>query len=438
MRMQNGRHIGKIVLRMPVVPEHSDGGSAGRQGTWLITGGLRGLGLEVARWLAGRGVRHLALLGRRPPDEAAEAVLAALRNDSCTVLVLQGDVSSSEVVTQALRQIESTMPPLRGVVHGAGVLDDGALLNQDWARFRTVLGAKVQGAWLLDRLTAGYELDAFVLFSSMASLLGPAGQANHAAANAFLDALAHDRRRRGLPGTSINWGAWSRIGAVAGGDLEARLATQGVGMIAPEQGLAVLGQVLLADATQVVVLPIDWEHFNRQTDSHFSSRLFEGTDAAKGARPLPVGDILQRLQTVVPARRRQVLVDLLQDEVARVLRLDGSRPPDPAQGFADMGMDSLMAVEVRNRLQERFAPDPPFPATVLFDHPTIADLATHLLGPILGFEKPAETESDATLEKSRQTIVDEIEQLSENDLATLVAEELQTLFPSPDPNGGVH
>ena len=260
-RMKNGGQIGKIVLRMPVVPE--------RSGTWLITGGMRGLGLEVARWLAGRGVRHLALLGRRPPDEAAEAVLSALRNDGCQVLVLQGDVSSSEVVTDALQEVESTMPPLRGVVHAAGVLDDGALLNQDWERFRTVLGAKVQGAWLLDRLTAHYELDAFVLFSSMASLLGPAGQANHAAANAFLDALAHDRRRRGLAGTSINWGAWSGIGAVAGSDLEARLAAQGVGMIAPEQGLAVLGQVLRADAAQVVVLPIDWEEFNRQTDSHW-------------------------------------------------------------------------------------------------------------------------------------------------------------------------
>ncbi len=170
----------------------------------MITGGLRGLGLEVARWLAGRGVRHLALIGRRPPDEAAEAVLSALRNDGYTVLVLQGDVSRSEVVTNALQEVEGTMPPLRGVVHAAGVLDDGALLNQDWERFRKVLGAKVQGAWLLDRLTAGYELDAFVLFSSMASLLGPAGQANHAAANAFLDAACrHDLALAGSAGKHV-------------------------------------------------------------------------------------------------------------------------------------------------------------------------------------------------------------------------------------------
>ncbi len=132
-----------------------------------------------------------------------------------------------------------------------------------------------------------------------------------------------------------------------------------------------------------------------------------------------------------------MLVDLLQDEVARVLRLDGSRLPDPAQGFADMGMDSLMAVEVRNRLQDRFAPDPPFPATVLFDHPTIADLANYLLGAILGvYGETGDRAPESTLENTRQTIVDEIEQLSENDLASLVAEELQTLFPSPDSSEG--
>ncbi len=239
-----------------------------REGTYLITGGMGGLGLEVAGWLVRTGVRHLALLGRHAPSERAEVVMARLRAEGCTVQVYACDVSEGEELAQVLDRISGSLPPLRGVVHAAGVLDDGALINQSWDRFRTVLAAKVRGAWNLDRLTAGQPLECFVLFSSMTSLLGPVGQGNHAAANAFLDALAHDRRHRGQPGSTINWGAWSEVGAAADLIYRSRWASsQGVGLIDPAQGLVALSAILSGDTAQVAVMPVDWDVFARRLRS---------------------------------------------------------------------------------------------------------------------------------------------------------------------------
>ena len=173
-----------------------------------------------------------------------------------------GDVSREEDVRRILRQIEEAMPPLAGVIHSAGVLRDGVLLNQNWERFEEVLAPKVLGAWHLHRLTAGRDLRLFVLFSSTASVLGNRGQANHAAANNFLDQLAWERRAQGLPGLSINWGAWSDVGAAsrAQGDFE-RLALQGVESMTPEQGIEVLGQLLSRDITEIAVANIRWSQF---------------------------------------------------------------------------------------------------------------------------------------------------------------------------------
>ncbi|MGE3806859.1 MAG: SDR family NAD(P)-dependent oxidoreductase, partial [Gemmataceae bacterium] len=206
--MQQARHTGKIVLRVPrELPK-----LLRQDSSYLITGGLGGLGLATAQRLIERGARHLVLLGRNPPSESAHEVIAGLEHAGAEVLVLQADVSVAADVAAALEQIARRLPPLHGVIHAAGVLDDGVLLNQTSERFARVLAAKVEGAWNLHRLTMDLPLDFFVLYSSMAALLGPAGQGNHAAANAFLDALAHHRRARGLPAQSINWGAWGEVG----------------------------------------------------------------------------------------------------------------------------------------------------------------------------------------------------------------------------------
>ncbi|HEV2447940.1 MAG TPA: SDR family NAD(P)-dependent oxidoreductase, partial [Candidatus Sulfopaludibacter sp.] len=207
--------------------------------TYLIAGGLGGIGLAVARWLVGRGATHLALIGRRAPGAPAEAILNSEIRPRCRVETVQADLSSAGQVRAAISGLRQKLPPLAGVVHAAGVLQDERLLNMNEERFRAVLGPKVQGAWNLHSETLHDQLDFFLLFSSMASVFGSPGQANYAAANAFLDALAHYRRKLGLPASAVNWGPWSEIGMAAGMS-DARLAEAGMARIPPEPGLDAL------------------------------------------------------------------------------------------------------------------------------------------------------------------------------------------------------
>ncbi len=228
--------------------------------TYLITGGLGGLGLAVAGWMVERGARHLVLVGRSAPSAAAEAALERLRGSGAEVTFRRADVAEEAELGAVVTALRERMPPLRGVVHAAGVLDDAPIAELDSGRLARVLAPKVEGAWNLHAATAGEPLDFFVLFSSAVSVLGSPGQGNYAAANTFLDALAHYRRRLGLPAVSIDWGPWAEVGLVAGGDfLPASPGGGGEGVkgIAPERGLAELGRALGAGVAQLAVLPFD-------------------------------------------------------------------------------------------------------------------------------------------------------------------------------------
>ena len=234
--------------------------SLGPTGTYLITGGLGGLGLAVARWMIERGARHLALVGRHEPAPEAEAVVRMLRGSGAEVTVFAADVASESQLAGVLSHIGERMPPLRGVVHAAGVLDNAPIVNLDAERMARVMAPKVEGAWNLHRATERLPLDFFVLFSSAVSVLGSPGQGNYAAANTFLDALAHFRHRAGLPALSISWGPWAEIGLVASAELfreRASSDTQGVKRIAPAHGLEALGRAMRADRPHVTVLPFD-------------------------------------------------------------------------------------------------------------------------------------------------------------------------------------
>ena len=202
----------------------------------MITGGLRGLGLMTAQWLVERGARHLVLTGRRTPDSETGEALRAMESRGIHVRVAQADASDAGAMKRLLEETRSTMPPLRGVIHSAGVLDDGVLLQQSWNRFATVFAPKVTGSLLLHRLTASDALDFFVLFSSVAAVFGSAGQGNHAAANAFMDTLAAARCGEGLPGLSVNWGVWATAGAAVDRGVTARARDAGYGVIDPQGG----------------------------------------------------------------------------------------------------------------------------------------------------------------------------------------------------------
>ena len=263
--MQQAQHIGKIVLDFDIQTSpiiHPDG-------TYLITGGLGGLGLETAAWLVEQGARHLALLSRRStPDAEATAAIEQLRQQGTDVRLFQADVAEQSQLATALTQIKATLPPLRGVIHGAGVLRDGVLQQLTWEQMKPVLAPKVWGAWNLHELTQDLPLDLFVLYSSAAALLGSPGQGSHVAANSCLDALAHHRHRLGLPALSINWGPWSEVGSAATDAIHQQMQSRGVGAIAPSQGRQALSKLLLQtpssnSVSQVGVIPIRWSQLQQ-------------------------------------------------------------------------------------------------------------------------------------------------------------------------------
>jgi acyl transferase domain-containing protein/NADPH:quinone reductase-like Zn-dependent oxidoreductase/acyl carrier protein len=367
--MQQAKHIGKVVISNN--SEFSIPNSF--NGTYLITGGLGGLGLLVADWLVQQGARHLVLVSRRAADAEINQRLQSLKQAGAEVMVVQADVADESQLANVLSTIKSSVPPLRGVIHAAGVLDDGVLRHLTWERFATVLHPKMLGAWNLHNLTQEQPLDFFVLFSSAASLLGSPGQANHVAANTFLDALAHYRQARGLPGLSINWGAWASVGAAAKRGVSEQMRLRGVAEIAPHQGLQIFAQLLNQNAAQVGVIPINWSTFLQQS---ILSPFFADFQHEKRPKSSQQSQLLQQLGKVNISDRPAMLMAYLQTEVAKVLGLPSTQLPALKQGFFDLGMDSLMTVELKNRLETSLGIS--IPSTVIFEYPTIQDLGEYL------------------------------------------------------------
>ncbi|MFB1483782.1 SDR family NAD(P)-dependent oxidoreductase [Corallococcus sp. RDP092CA] len=389
---------------------------------YLITGGSGGLGLLVARWLVEHGARHLVLLGRRDMSQLQPDV-ADLRRAGARIDLVRGDVSDASTCRSVVSRLTHEGIPLRGVIHAAGVLEDGALRQQTWARFATVLAPKVLGAFNLHEATRDQPLDFFVLFSSTASLIGSAGQANHSAANAFLDALAHARRAQGLPALSINWGAWSEVGAAARKQVGERWRVKGIGTIAPEQGLAALTHFFLQGAAQVGIAPIDWPRFLSQ---RATSRFFsEMTPATAREEPEARGEALRRIQAAAAHERRGLLMQHVQAQVAKVLGWSASEQLPSEQGFFQLGMDSLTSVELRNRLQSSLACT--LAATLVFDHPTVEALTGHLAERVLAMKEPSSPAPRPSQEPHEAPPQLALETLSQDELAELLASKLASM-----------
>ncbi|MEO0946631.1 MAG: MupA/Atu3671 family FMN-dependent luciferase-like monooxygenase [Cyanobacteria bacterium J06641_5] len=384
--MAQAKHVGKVVIVLPdlTASTHSEDSpedavpaafEVSEAGTYLVTGGLGALGLQVAQWLVERGARHLALLGRSTPGPQATAAIQTLQQNGATVRVLQADVADAAALERALNQINE---PLKGIFHTAGVLDDATLVGQSWPSFDRVMQPKVAGTWLLHQLTANLDLDCFVCFSSISSLVGTPGQANYAAANAFMDGLIQYRHRLGLSGLAVNWGPWSESGMAAAlhSRDRARWATLGVGAIAPQQGFSLLEQLMERPHTpQVAVLPVDWHAYFAQLPPNTEISLLRQFQADLSADATPP-TLLLELQQVPAQQRLPFLSREIQALVAKVLGL-AVRQVDPQRGFADLGMDSLMAVELRNRLQAELGCH--IPTTAAFDYPNVEALADYLL-----------------------------------------------------------
>ena len=276
--MGQGRHTGKIVLTQRRTPE------VRADATYLVTGGLGGLGLACARGLASQGARHIVLTSRRAPSDEALAAITALENDGVSVTVGLADVGVAGDVEALVHRIRTTLPPLRGILHAAGVVDDGMLADQDVRRFERVMAPKVMGTWHLHSMTRKDPLDFFVMFSSGAALLGSPGQSNYAAANSFMDALAFVREAEGRHALSINWGSWSDVGMAAevSEHHRRRWAEQGLRMIRPSDGVRMLEETLRGShSPQVAILPLDRARLPRGLGTFFKRILDIDTNVSR-------------------------------------------------------------------------------------------------------------------------------------------------------------
>jgi acyl transferase domain-containing protein/NADPH:quinone reductase-like Zn-dependent oxidoreductase/NAD(P)-dependent dehydrogenase (short-subunit alcohol dehydrogenase family)/acyl carrier protein/ribosomal protein S18 acetylase RimI-like enzyme len=376
--LQQARHIGKVVVT-PSDSVEPDQMHFRANGTYLITGGLGGLGLTLASWMVERGARALALVSRRPPDEAMQKKLESLKQQQAVqIWTLSADVADSEALAAALRKIKEVAPPLCGVIHAAGVLSDAVLVNQDWTKYENVFRPKIQGAWNLHKLTQDCTLEHFLLFSSITTVLGSAGQSNYAAANAFLDSLAHFRQRQGWPVQSIGWGAWSEVGMAAEQGKGANpLHSLGIRPFAPQQGLQALDRVGISGATQVVVSKIDWLSYRQhvlQPEIWVHEITAQRFEPAKKIHPPEWMALLEQ----IPAEYRLAqLKTYIKEILSNVLELPLGMI-DEHKGFFEMGIDSLMAVEIRNQLQRNIGVRLRLLSNLLFDYPNINKLSTYL------------------------------------------------------------
>jgi NADP-dependent 3-hydroxy acid dehydrogenase YdfG/acyl carrier protein len=365
--------------------------------SYLITGGLGDLGLKVARWMVEQGARRLILLGRSklPPRSRWNALesgshlarqTAAIREledlGACVHLV-SADVADEEQLSAVIERFQAEgWPAIRGVVHAAGVLQDGLLAKLDSAAMNTVLRPKMLGGWLLHRLLRKAPLDFFVVFSSAGSLMGQPGQGNYAAANAFLDALAHHRRGLGLPALSINWGAWAELGfaeSAGGRSLTSRLALLGIRSMLPERALEAMGRLIREDAPQAAAIPVDWSKYREFSPSDTVPALLSELAAEAVATPSPAvrrGEMRDAILDVDPNQRLQLLQTYLSQQVARVLGLSPLQL-DIQQPLTNLGLDSLMAVELKNRISTDLGVN--VPMVKFLQGFSVAQAATQLL-----------------------------------------------------------
>ncbi|MDJ0574306.1 MAG: amino acid adenylation domain-containing protein [Xenococcaceae cyanobacterium MO_234.B1] len=396
--MQQAKHTGKIVVSYPPQTVNSNVQTSvtfRSDRTYLITGGLGDLGLLVVDWMVQQEARQLVLVGRSEPKPSAQKVLDKLASQGAKAIARTADVSDANQIAQVLAEIEQSPLPLGGIIHAPGVLDDGTLKKLTWDNFVRVMAPKVQGAWNLHSLTLDSPLDFFILFASSASLLGSAGQANHSAANAFLDALAAYRRAQGLPATTINWGPWGEIGAAARlPEVIERLNQFGIGTIDSQEGIQVLEQAFSKQPVQIGVVPIDWSQFRQQQWA--SAPLFNDLVAASGEsnqQQVAVG-FLHKLETAPVNDRYALLMAGVRSQIARTLGLEDSEKIEPGQRLIDLGLDSLMAIELKNYLQSSL--ECSLRSTLLFDHPTLESLVQYLASDILMWNNEASSKLQST------------------------------------------
>ncbi len=364
--------------------------------SYLIAGGLGDLGLLVANWLVKHGARQLILVGRSQPSSSAMSKIQELESYNAEIIIVQADISHPLQMSDVLTKLEKTTQPLAGIYHTAVSLDDGTVEQLSWDRFEKVMAPKVKGAWNLHILTRNQPLDFFVVFSSIASLFGSAGQASYCAANTFLDALIAHRRAIGLSGIAINWGPWSEIGIAARSPkILERLSDMGMKSINIHQGLQALTKIMLMRPSHIGVVPVDWDMFRGELWT--VAALFD--DLVNIASPLAQKpgdsrDLLKELETLPIEQCRDLITSTVRSLIAKVLAFKHPEQIEPGQRLIDLGLDSLMSIELRNYLQSTFGCS--LRSTILFDHPTLESLANYIVAELVQVDNKQQKFSDTS------------------------------------------
>jgi acyl transferase domain-containing protein/NADPH:quinone reductase-like Zn-dependent oxidoreductase/SAM-dependent methyltransferase/short-subunit dehydrogenase/acyl carrier protein len=358
--MAQGKHIGKVVVAFPeaFLPRRGEplrpAFAINSEGCYLITGAFGGFGKVLAQWLVEGGARHLVLTSRggaATPD--AETFVQSLRKRGVDVKVVRADIGSRSDVARLIAEIRSAGQPLRGVFHLAMVIDDAPLVSLTRERIRSVMAPKAQGAWLLHEATRDFELDCFVMFSSVSSIFGNPAQASYGAANAFLDSLAHHRRSLGLPALTVNWGVLGGEGYVARNKRVAEfLARQGTTELSPREVMTLLESSLKAGATQVMAIRVDWTKWRQFFRGMQENPLFEQIFAAVEGQETggATSDLRLKIESAGPEELEGIIGQAVRDAVGSVLRVKPDMLRDD-QPLTDLGLDSLMGVEIENSIE---------------------------------------------------------------------------------------
>jgi acyl transferase domain-containing protein/NADPH:quinone reductase-like Zn-dependent oxidoreductase/SAM-dependent methyltransferase/acyl carrier protein/short-subunit dehydrogenase len=429
--MAQGKHTGKVIVSFPepFVPRRAEPLSPGftvqADGAYLITGAFGGFGKVLATWLTDCGARHLVLTGRKgaaTPD--AEAFVNGLRERGVEVQVVCADVGSAADVKRLFKEISTAGHALKGVFHLAMVIDDAPMAALDRERMHSVLAPKAYGAWLLHEATSSLKLDCFVMFSSVSSIFGNPAQANYAAANAFQDALAHHRQAAGLPALVINWGALGGEGYVARNERVAEfLARQGTTALTPREVVGLLEMFLATGATQAVALRVDWAKWRQSFRSSQESPLLERVFAAgmEGAEASGTkSDWRRKIESAAPEERTEIVGHAVRDVVGSVLRVKPETLRDD-QPLTDLGLDSLMAVEIENSIESAIGVALP-PASLMRAR-TIGQIVTLLAEHVGGTAAaPAPAAPLPPAEPADATTVD-LEALSDEEIDRLLEDE---------------
>jgi len=431
--MQQARQIGKIVVtyRNKIRHTHAAANTAKQtlslpsDATYLITGGLSGFGLRTAEWLADKGARHLVLVSRSgPTSELSQTAIAALHARGVAVHAARCDITDTQAVQDLITLINTSMPPLKGIVHAAMVIDDGLIRNASAEQIERVFAPKIIGGRNLDTATQHLSLDFFIMFSSGTTLFGNPGQANYVAANMWLEGLARQRRAQGRPATCVRWGAIDDVGYLARNQKvkDALQSRMGGAALASDRALDALEDMLVADASGLGVLELDWRALRRFLPSantpKFSFLARRSHD--NGDDDSQSGDISHLLATLDDAALHPLFVEMLKAEVSEILRVSPDKI-NPDVSVYDMGLDSLMGVELVVALENRFGIR--LPVMALSESPTLSKLANRLIQLLRGEGNSGE--QDTVLSEVEHVVAQHADEVSAESIATF-ADELKS------------